>query len=518
MQSSVARFFRWTIIPVAVLVLRGTIIGQIAPPIVWQETYGGSHDEMGRNLLRTADNGFVVSGFTTSVDGDISGQNGDHDMWVFKIDSTGTLLWQQTLGGVSWDDAHGLAPAADGGYFLTGYITPYPVLYSDIGVVKLDSGGNVQWNIDLGGSSNETVACIEGTPDGGCILIARTTSNDGDVSGNHGADDAWVVKLDSAGGLEWQRCYGGSLAEVGWSITRTMDGGYVFTASSLSSDGDVSQNLGANDVWVVKVDSVGAILWEQSFGGTWSENPFDLALTSDGGYVIAARTSSNDGDVSGLHGDEDAWIVKLDSLGNLQWQHCIGGSLFDTPIDMDQLYDGGFIFTGNTRSADGDVTSNQGWSDAWVVRLDPFGDLLWQKTMGGTDFDGGSAIVALPNGHFMMAGHAQSNDGDVQDFIGVRDVWLVELGEEDFSTAVDPSLPAPGLSATPNPSNGVFRITGDIGSNAGYVIFNSLGAAVFSGHLQDPVSFIDLSTLPTGPYVLRASSNEGSLCLRLVKE
>ncbi|QQR88516.1 MAG: T9SS type A sorting domain-containing protein [Flavobacteriales bacterium] len=518
MRSLSGPMLRVLVLGCSILAVHRTIYCQVAPSIAWQGTYGGSHDEIGRDIVRTADNGFVVSGFTTSVDGDVSGQNGDHDMWIFKIDSAGTLQWQQTLGGISWDDAYDLAQAADGGYFLAGFITPYPVLYNQAAVIKLDTSGNVLWSVNLGGTGNDLFRCVEGTADGGCILIGRTDSNDGDVSGNHGADDAWVVKLDSTGAPQWQHCYGGSLAEVGWSITSTKNGGYLFTASTLSADGDVAMNAGGNDVWLVALDNSGMIQWEKSFGGSWSETPFDLALTLDGGCVIAARTSSNDGDVSGLHGNEDAWVVKVDSMADLQWQRCFGGSLFDTPVDIDQLDDGGFIFTGNTRSIDGDVTGNHGWSDAWVVRLDASGNLLWQKAMGGSDWDGGSSVVALPNGHFMMTGYVQSADGDVQDFIGVRDVWLVELGEEDLITGEPSTHAVSKPSVVPNPTQGQMIIVGDLSANSDYAVINTLGSVVLAGRLQGSGSIVELGALPAGPYVLRGSSPYGPFSVRLVKE
>lgn len=486
--------------------------------MVWQGTFGGSQDEVGHQLIHTSDQGFVVAGFTTSVDGDVSGQNGDHDMWIFKINSIGALVWQRTLGGVSWDDAHGLAQAADDGFFLAGVTTPYPILYSQAAAAKLDSAGNVEWSVTLGGSSNETIRDVAATSDGGCILAGSAESNDGDVSGNHGLMDAWVVKLDAAGSLSWQHCFGGSAADVGWSIIQTQDGGYLLAGSTLSTDGDVTVNQGFNDVWLVKLDSAGTIQWQRTFGGSGSESPRDLLATSDGGCIVAAETRSSDGDVIGQHGDQDMWIVKLDALGEMQWQRCLGGSALDIPIDIDQLNDDGYILSGNTRSDDGDVSGNHGFMDAWVARLDGAGSLLWQKTMGGSDFDGGHAVEALPDGHFMIAGYAQSNDGDVQNFIGVRDVWVIELGEEDLATALSRVSPIPELLVIPNPTNGLVRFVGDINAMTSYEVIDATGKVLLTGRFDGSDRTLDLSTFPPGPYMLKGTQVHGAFCLRVVME
>ncbi len=211
MQPWCSVMTRGSVIAGAVLLSQIGLNGQVAPTITWQNCYGGSADEVGHRLVRTSDHGFVVAGFTTSVDGDVSGQHGDHDTWAFKTDSTGALIWQRTVGGVSWDNAHGLAQALDGGFFLAGMMTPYPILYSQVSAVKLDGLGNVVWSVDLGGSSNETARDVAATSDGGCIVAGSAASNDGDVSGNHGLSDAWVVKLDNAGAMQW-------LATLLWRI------------------------------------------------------------------------------------------------------------------------------------------------------------------------------------------------------------------------------------------------------------------------------------------------------------
>ncbi len=211
---------------------------------------------------------------------------------------------------------------------------------------------------------------IQQTSDGGFIVAGQTYSNDGDVSGNHGGSDAWVVKLNSSGTILWQKCLGGTVyGAIAYSIQQTSDGGFIVGGETLSNDGDVSGNHGEFDAWVVKLDSLGDIEWQKCLGGTGWDWENSIQQTSDGGFIVAGYTNSNDGDVSGNHGSKDYWVVKLNSSGDIEWQKCLGGTNDDWARSIKQTSDGGFIVAGFTASNDGDVSGNQGNSDAWVVKL-----------------------------------------------------------------------------------------------------------------------------------------------------
>ena len=217
--------------------------------------------------------------------------------------------------------------------------------------------------------------------DGGYILAGSTGSNDGDVSGNHGGSDVWVMKMDANGNLQWQKTFGGSDNENAISIVQTTDGGYFVLASTQSpNNGDVTGNHGLLDAWVLRLDASGNLAWQKCFGGTGSDYGESLALTSDGGFIISAHTNSSDGDVSGNHGSRDAWVVKLDGAGNLQWKRCYGGSLHEGETSIVQTADGGYVLAANATSTDGDVTTGPGGGDFWIVKLNPAGAIQWQKS------------------------------------------------------------------------------------------------------------------------------------------
>jgi len=403
--------------------------------IEWQKCLGGTGVDEANSIKQTTDGGYVLAGVTTSNNGDVSGNHGGYDYWVVKLDSIGNLQWQKCLGGSFSDWAHSIQQTTDGGYVVAGGTESFNGDVTsnhgdfDYWIVKLDNIGNIQWQKSFGGTSFDFAYSIQQTTDGGFVVAGRTNSNDGDVSGNHGGHDYWVVKLDSIGNIQWQKCLGGTDEDAANSIHQTTDGGYVVAGWTESNDGDVSGYHGNYDCWIVKLDSGGTFQWQKCLGGTGQDYAYSIQQTTDGGYVVAGHTRSNDGDVSGNHGNYDYLVVKLDSLGNIQWQKCLGGTNGDGVSSIEQTTDGGYVVAGNTYSNNGDVSGNHGGVDYWVVKLDSVGNIQWQKCLGGTgqDYDYAYSIQQTTDGGYVVAGYNQSNDGDVTGNHGDRDYWVVKL-------------------------------------------------------------------------------------------
>ena len=315
-----------------------------------------------------------------------------------------------------------------------------------------ETAPDVEWQRRLGGSLDDAAFSILQTSDGGYIFAGITQSNDGDVSGNHGGQDAWIVKLNSLGEIVWQRCFGGSDDDLALSIQQTNDGGYIFAGATKSNDGDVPGYRGGfvtwmgkflleyftklreiensvQDVWIVKLNASGETEWQKCLGGSRIDVARAIQQTSDGGYIFAGATNSNNGDVSGNHGGEDAWIVKLNASGKLVWQRCFGGSGDDMATSIQQTNDGGYIFAGWTLTGDGDVSGNNGGTDAWIVKLNASGKIVWQRCLGGSSTDFANSIQQTNDGGYILAGNTDSNDGDVSGNHGKQDVWIVKLNE-----------------------------------------------------------------------------------------
>ncbi|HVX28150.1 MAG TPA: T9SS type A sorting domain-containing protein, partial [Parafilimonas sp.] len=198
-----------------------------------------------------------------------------------------------------------------------------------------------------------------------------TYSNDGDVTGNHGNDDYWLVKLDATGNMLWQKTLGGSGQDNASSIQQTVDGGYIISGYSYSNNGDVTGNHGNADYWIVKTDALGNIQWQKSLGGSNLDFAVRINETSDGGYIVAGTSYSSNGDIISNHGNADYWIVKLNTVGSIEWQKALGGSNYDETYSILQTSDEGYIVAGRTRSNNYNVTGNHGDEDFWIVKLSP---------------------------------------------------------------------------------------------------------------------------------------------------
>ena len=414
---------------------------QTAPPVQWQKSLGGTLIESADDIYSTPDGGYIVGGTTQSSNGDISGFHGTFDYWVVKLDASRNIQWQKCYGGSGDETLASIKLTPDGGYILAGTsnsvdgdVTGHhgTTIFPDVWVVKINSAGAIEWEKSLGGSRFERNPTLITTSDGGYILTGETDSNDGDVSGLHSLNsDVWVVKLTSSGTIQWQKCYGGTDYEKGNDIKETIDGGYIFTGHTYSNDMDVSGNHGSYpsfDVWVVKITSNGNIQWQKCYGGTGQEYPTRILQTSDGGYIVTGNTRSNDGDVSGNHGDADIWVFKLNASGIIQWQKCFGGTAIDYGFSISQTTDGGYVLAGLTSSTDGDITSSNGGVDVWVIKLNIAGGIEWQKCYGGSNAESASSIKSTPDGGYLLAGYSSSNNRDVSGNHGGADFWIAKLG------------------------------------------------------------------------------------------
>jgi len=357
--------------------------------------------------------------------------------WVGAVVAQPTIQWQKTYGGTSYDEAYSTQQTSDGGYIVAGRsISSNGDIFGNHGgddfwVLKLNSSGSIQWKKSLGGSFNDGARRIQETSDGGYIVVGYTASNNYDVSGNHGGDyDGWVVKLTDNGNIQWQKALGGSGWDEIWGVQQTLDHGYILAGRSSSPDGNITFNHGKWDFWAIKLDDYGNIQWEKSFGGSKDDMATAVVQTSDGGYIIVGETASTDGDVTELNGNIDFWVLKLSSNGTLEWQKTLGGDGWDTASDVIQTPSGDFIVIGNVGSGTGDVTNFYGLFDFWIVKLSNTGDLLWQKTLGGSEADWARAVTTAQGGGYIIAGGTNSSDGDVEANNSGGEFWIVKVSEE----------------------------------------------------------------------------------------
>jgi hypothetical protein len=350
--------------------------------IIWKKTYGGTGSDYGSSISQTNDGGYVIAGYTNSTDGNVTGHHGKIDGWVLKISDTGAVQWQRALGGSEFDAALSAKQTADSGYIVAGWSGSMDGDLTtnkgseDCWVVKLTPAGVISWKHSLGGSGEDHASSAMQTADGGYIVAGTVKSTDFDIKGNHGGADYILYKLSSTGSLLWQKCYGGTgvdaCGEHGYAgaVKQTPDGGYVLSGWSNSTDGNVTGNHGDYDAWIIRVNDTGGLKWQKSLGGAGDDEANYVALTPDGGIIVAALSDSISGQVSGGHGDHDFWLLKLDSLGTIVWQQCYGGDNYDIAFQMERTYEGNYIASGFAKSNNGQVTGHHGDFDAWVAYLE----------------------------------------------------------------------------------------------------------------------------------------------------
>ncbi|HMC98240.1 MAG TPA: T9SS type A sorting domain-containing protein [Flavobacteriales bacterium] len=497
---------------------------QIAPSIEWEHAQGGSLKDAAQDVRQTADGGYVVAAWAESEDGDVVANHGSTEMWLIKFDGMGNISWRKALGGISGDGGQAIQQTTDGGYVVAGGCGSNDGDVSgnhgssDVWVVKLDDMGNITWQKALGGTSYDVARGIEQTAEGGYIVAGETLSNNGDMTGNHGGYDAWVVKLDGMGNITWQKTLGGTNYDGAYAVRPTTDGGYVIAGDTFSNNGDVTGNHGDHDAWVVKLDAVGNITWQRALGGSDADNAHAVEQTTDDGYVVAGSASSTNGDVTGNHGVYDAWVVKLTAVGNITWQRALGGSASDHAQAIQQTTDGGYVVAGSAGTNSGDVTGNHGGSDVWVVKLDDMGNITWQKAMGGTSDEEANAVRRTADGGYVVAGRTNSGDGEVTGYHDNMDAWVVKLATHAGKNGVEEPVMG-SFHVGPNPSPGLIRIRSALPlQNAQLTLTDALGREVLRENMRGTSTTLDLTSWPRGLYLLAIRSEEGTSSQRLVLE
>jgi len=498
------------------------------PSIQWEKCLGGSYDDEGYSIYQTNDGGYIVSGYSLSNDGNLDSSN-IGSAWIVKLNSIGTIQWEKSYGSPQRGDyPESIIQTSDGGYIFVGNTEDsLPGFHGEIDawVCKLNDTGGIQWSKCYGGSLMDYGNSIVQTLDGGYIFAGFTNSNDGDVSGNHGNDDCWVVKLNDTGAILWSKCYGGSGYEEAKSIIQTTDTGYIITGATNSSDGDVTGCFGnSGNQWTVKLDNIGNIQWQRCHGGTNGANGYSILQTPDLGYIIGGFTASDDGDVSENHGGIDYWFVKLTDTGDIQWQKCFGGSGDDEALSVVIMTDGNYAIGGYSASTDGEVTGNHGEYDFWIVKLDTNGTMLWEECLGGPVDEQLYKMTATNDNGLALIGITTGNGGEVSGFHGgvSGDYWIVKLNPDSI-TGIKEINNNDGMRVYPNPVSETLTIRNyELGIRNGEIeITDVMGGEVYHSQfstLNSQLFTIDVSGFSKGMYFYRITSDKETMQGKFVKQ
>ena len=414
------------------------------PEIEWQNAIGGTSNDWGHSCFEIDNGSFAVGGGAGSLNGDIFGNHGVNDMLFLKLDSTGAIVLQKCYGGDNTDASVSMEQTSDNGFILGGYSTSsdgdvthhYGESYvGDFWVVKIDTAGIIEWENNLGGTGHDGVESISETTNGNFIVAGYSGSSDEDVTGHHGIDEAidyWVIMLDSLGNLLWQHSLGGSESDNGLVVRETLDNGFIVGGYAGSADGDITGNHGGRDAWIVKLDQFGEMLWQKSYGGSEYDYTYSIVVEPDSTYLLLGFTNSTDGDVSENFGGDDCWLIKINNIGDIIWEKSYGGSMDDQGWSIYPTSDHGYIIGGRSESSDGDVSKNNGANDYWLLKVDSVGNKIWERSYGGTEGDYCFEIRETSDLGYIASGWAYSEDGDVMESNGNAERWVIKLSPECY--------------------------------------------------------------------------------------
>jgi hypothetical protein len=347
-----------------------------APSWEWVKTFGGSNDDWGSSVQQTSDGGFILVGYTASFGA------GGPDVWLIKTDADGNKLWDRTFGGGGLDEGRSVQQTSDGGFIIVGYTASFGA--GDVWLIKTDADGNKLWDRTFGGGNLDEGLSVQQTSDGGFIIVGYTASF------GAGWADVWLIKTDADGNKLWDRTFGGSDWDEGWSVQQTSDGGFIIVGYTVSFGAEWA------DVWLIKTDANGNKQWDRTFGGRYSDGGRSVQQTSDGGFILVGDTWSFGA------GEADVWLIKTDANGNKQWDRTFGGSENDLGYSVQQTSDGGFIIVGATASF------GAGGPDVWLIKTDANGNKQWDRTFGGRYSDGGRSVQQTSDGGFIIVGATRS--------------------------------------------------------------------------------------------------------------
>jgi hypothetical protein len=485
--------------------------------ISWQRTIGGNNSDKLSKMITTADGGAILCGYSNS---DISGDklqnslNGSYDFWVVKISQTGVTQWSKTYGGTDRDLNPSIIQTSDGGYLLGGSsVSPASSTKSenainqsfDYWVLKLDRSGNIVWDNTIGGIQFEKFATVLETSTAYfvCGSSNSTISNDKTID-NEGSSlwpDYWVIKMTKSGAVMWDSVYGSTNRDELTAAVVATDGGIVLGGSSYSPRGGDKKvdYIGNNDFWIIKIDSLGNRVWDRTLGGSLSDYLTSIDVVGNIGFVFGGYSNSpaSFNKTDSCRGGTDYWIIRTDKSGLPLWDKTFGGGKEDYLTSVKYISSkyllGGYSNSGN--SGDKTMASKGGW-DFWTLQLDKNGNIEQQYDWGGTGDDYLSDYV--PNGtEYMLAGTSNSPKGKDKKAgtvgnTGNNDYWVFKLS-------------AGGATAKTSTSDSIVLDT-----KTAEIIKSQLSLTINPNPVKDMLN-LNYSSNTTGTIALSVYSNSGKL-------
>lgn len=501
----------------------------------WQKTIGEKTSDYGKTVIQTRDGGYLFGTEITS--GNRPGFHGYADIWLVKTDASGNAVWDRCYGGSNYEVINAVAETDDGGFVIAATTTSIDGDISgaydtsgklnDIWVYKIDGSGKLIWQKIIGGSNSDVAAAILVADDGKILVAGNTSSNDKDVSGNHQNSgsptvDMLLAELDSNGNLIWQKCYGGTNNEQSFSIDRMNDGSYLLLGTTQSIDGDVNGMRGQRDGFLVKLDSAGSILKSRCIGGSGIEYVASFAQKpGDSGFMLLMNGTSKDGDFVDVPAIFKYNLFRLDSDLNIKWMKYYGGSRTEQAKQIVSLSNGGYVLAGTSTSTDGDINANVNYADkqgVWLLEVDDNGEKVQSLLMGGSRSDYVRSIIATNDGGYMFIGETLSTDGTLsgRTAIGEEDIWIVKMTSKPLAVPVTEGHKTTA-TVFPTSTQGMVNVHFDRQMQATLNVFNTCGALIAEKSISGHSASVDLSNQPAGIYFLTVMGKDVRETYKLIK-
>lgn len=520
--------------------------------ILWERSYGGKHAEFLYDAIPTPDYGFLLAGSSISnKNGNKTEANkGNLDYWVWKMDEKGSPEWQKSYGGNGVDLLQSVQLTSDGGFILAGISSSdksgdkkeNSKGKEDFWIVKLDAKGGEIWQRTIGGTGQEKLLSIAQTIDGGYILGGTSSSNKsepdekgvadkyGKSEDSRGSLDYWVVKLDNKGEIKWQKTLGGQYVDELKSIEQTNDKGYIlggYSNSPISAD-KTQDNFGLNDYWIVKLDEDGNELWQRTLGGDKDDNLFALSQTKDGGFIVGGNSNSGATNTKAQTNKNgtDFWVLKLDKIGNIQWQETYNYGKKDILSSIVENPDGTFLIGGYAQSelkGDGQKvlgkttkSEKEGINDYIALKIKATGEEIWTQTVGSKGDEVMRKLFETRDGGYILAGTSKGQiSRDKNSNIGGSDFWIVKLKDKEKKEKDKYKI-----EAVPNPAISYTNVIVTYEYKDGTATLYDLNgrhlqSLILTGEKTIPM---DLSNLPQGIYLIEVKTDVSTDGVKVIKK